>query len=86
MQALRNRELVSIRRTQLLSMFNMAIYSSGPVFVAIAAFSVHWLLGKQLTAAIAFPALSLMNLLRYPCCRARSALCARQLRRGERSR
>ena len=38
----------------------------GPMFISLAAFTVYGALGYQLTAAIAFPALSLFNLLRFP--------------------
>ena len=36
------------------------------MFISLAAFTVYGALGYQLTAAIAFPALSLFNLLRFP--------------------
>lgn len=64
--ALRDTELRHIRSTQLLSLLNTALYSSGPVLVALAAFAVHAALGYRLTAGVAFPALSLFNLLRFP--------------------
>lgn len=38
----------------------------GPMFISLAAFTVYGALGYQLTAAVAFPALSLFNLLRFP--------------------
>ena len=38
----------------------------GPMFISLAAFTVYGALGYQLTAAIAFPAISLFNLLRFP--------------------
>lgn len=38
----------------------------GPVFISLAAFTVYGALGYQLTAAVAFPCLSLFNLLRFP--------------------
>lgn len=63
---LRDAELKQIRFTQLLSAMNSALYMSGPVLVALAAFGVHTALGYKLTAAVAFPALSLFNLLRFP--------------------
>jgi hypothetical protein len=43
-----------------------ACLQSGPVLVALAAFGVYTAMGASLTAAIAFPALSLFNLLRFP--------------------
>ena len=36
------------------------------MFISLAAFTVYGALGYQLTAAIAFPAISLFNLLRFP--------------------
>jgi len=39
---------------------------SGPVLVSLAAFGVYAAQGKPLTAAVAFPALALFNLLRFP--------------------
>lgn len=36
------------------------------MFISLAAFTVYGAMGYQLTAAIAFPALSLFNLLRFP--------------------
>ena len=42
------------------------MYGSGPVLVALAAFLTYSLRGGALTAAVAFPALALFNLLRFP--------------------
>lgn len=39
---------------------------AGPIVISLAAFSTYSLLGKPLTAAVAFPALALFNLLRFP--------------------
>ena len=39
---------------------------SGPVLVSLAAFGTYTALGHRLTAAVAFPALALFNLLRFP--------------------
>ncbi|GFH15646.1 uncharacterized protein HaLaN_11907 [Haematococcus lacustris] len=63
---LREQELVHIRYTQMLSMLNTAVFQSGPVLVSLAAFGVHSAMGYSLTAAVAFPALALFNLLRFP--------------------
>lgn len=38
----------------------------GPMIISLAAFGVYGLMGYQLTPAIAFPSLSLFNLLRFP--------------------
>lgn len=47
-------------------MWNSILFNSGPVFVSLAAFGVYQAMGYQLTAAVAFPALALFNLLRFP--------------------
>ncbi|GLC35697.1 hypothetical protein PLESTB_000485000 [Pleodorina starrii] len=65
-QDLREKELAQIKKTQALSMFNTAMFMSGPVLVGLAAFGTHTALGYPLTAAVAFPALALFNLLRFP--------------------
>ena len=38
----------------------------GPILVSLSSFMVYALLGKQMSAAMAFPALALFNLLRQP--------------------
>lgn len=63
---LREKELRQVRRTQLLSSLNSAVFMSGPVLVGLAAFGVYTAEGKDLTASVAFPALALFNLLRFP--------------------
>lgn len=45
---------------------NTVVFSSGPVLVSLAAFVTFTLQGHALTAAVAFPALALFNLLRFP--------------------
>ncbi len=55
-----------MRRTQLLSSLNSAVFMSGPVLVGLAAFGVYTAQGKELTAGVAFPALAFFNLLRFP--------------------
>ncbi|MEW5303174.1 MAG: hypothetical protein WDW36_005892 [Sanguina aurantia] len=63
---LREKELVQIYRTQLMSSLNTAVFMSGPVLVSLAAFGVRSAMGLPLTAAVAFPSLALFNLLRFP--------------------
>jgi ATP-binding cassette subfamily C (CFTR/MRP) protein 1 len=63
---LREQELRSVRRSALLSLTNSVLVSSAPVLVAIAAFGTFAWLGGALTADVAFPALALFNLLRFP--------------------
>lgn len=50
----------------LLLQLSSAMYTAGPVVVALAAFSTYALLGHPLTAAVAFPSLALFNLLQFP--------------------
>lgn len=63
---LRERELRAVRRTQALAMINNVAYQSGPILVALAAFGTYTALGHTLTASVAFPALALFDLLRFP--------------------
>ncbi|GAX75363.1 hypothetical protein CEUSTIGMA_g2807.t1 [Chlamydomonas eustigma] len=63
---LRELELKQIRKTQMLTALNTALFMSGPVLVGMAAFGVYTVQGFPLTAEVAFPALSLFNLLRFP--------------------
>lgn len=65
-QELREQELALIRRTAYWNIVNLVFFSSGPIFVALACFGVHAALGYRLTASVAFPALALFNLLRFP--------------------
>jgi len=64
--ALREEELTSVRRSALLSLCSSVLVSSAPVLVAIASFGVFAAKGGVLTADVAFPALALFNLLRFP--------------------
>lgn len=63
---LREQELKQIRKTQALSLVNSVVWLSGPVLVSLAAFGTYTYLGHSLTPAVAFPALALFNLLRFP--------------------
>ena len=63
---LRETELRWIRRTAVYSIANSIIYFSTPILVSLAAFVAYSLLGHELTADKAFPALALFNLLRFP--------------------
>jgi len=63
---LREEELVWVRQTLMFSLLNSVIYFSGPILVSLASFSAYSLMGYSLTADIAFPALALFNLLRFP--------------------
>ncbi|EFN56982.1 hypothetical protein CHLNCDRAFT_143584 [Chlorella variabilis] len=64
--ALREQELREIRKANLLSTVNNLVFGGGPILISLAAFMTYSALGYPLTAAVAFPALSLFNLLRFP--------------------
>lgn len=42
------------------------MFGGGPILVSLASFTCYTALGYPLTAAVAFPALALFNLLRFP--------------------
>ena len=46
--------------------FNTFMFGGGPILVSLASFTCYTALGYPLTAAVAFPALALFNLLRFP--------------------
>ena len=64
--AVREEELRQIIRIGFLGLINMVIFLAGPIIVAAAAFVTYVGIGNQLTAGVAFPALALFNLLRFP--------------------
>ncbi|KAK9847067.1 hypothetical protein WJX84_012280 [Apatococcus fuscideae] len=63
---LRESELWQILRSSLLQACATMLFLGGPILVSLASFTTFAALGFQLTAAVAFPALSLFNLLRFP--------------------
>lgn len=63
---LRAKELKEIRLSSLLSTLNNMVFGGGPILISMAAFLTYGMLGHPLTASVAFPALSLFNLLRFP--------------------
>ncbi|PRW33949.1 ABC transporter isoform A [Chlorella sorokiniana] len=63
---LREAELRQIRKATLLSTVNNLIFIGGPVLISMGGFLTYSLLGYPLTASVAFPALALFNLLRFP--------------------
>lgn len=69
----RKEELASLRNTAYIRCINFLIMSIGPVFVSVATFTMFGIMyaitnndEHKLTAAKAFTALSLLNVLRYP--------------------
>ena len=65
-QELRERELKEIRTSAVIGTWNTILWQGGPILISMAAFGSYALWGYQLTAAVAFPALALFNLLRFP--------------------
>jgi len=63
---LREEELRMVRRIAYLNICNMMLFFASPILVALAAFWTYALMGYTLTASVAFPALSLFNILRFP--------------------
>lgn len=63
---LRKKELSAIRMASLVGLWNNVLWLGGPIVISMAAFFTYTLMGYELTASIAFPALSLFNLLRFP--------------------
>ncbi|KAK2076831.1 hypothetical protein QBZ16_005057 [Prototheca wickerhamii] len=59
-------ELYWIRRAAMLEIGSWMLWTGAPILIMIAAFMSFTLVGSSLTAGIAFPALALFNLLRFP--------------------
>ena len=63
----RSEEVRTNRRMQLLSQLNYAVFTMGPVFVAVAAFTLFVVaMGGELTPFRVFPALTVFTMLRFP--------------------
>ena len=65
-ETLREEELRRARKGALVGVANTMMYTGAPILISLAAFSVFALSGKKLTADVAFPALALFQLLRFP--------------------
>ena len=63
---LREAELKMIRKAAFYQIFNTIMFGGGPILVSLASFGAFTLQGYSLTASVAFPALALFNLLRFP--------------------
>jgi len=63
---LREAELKMIRKAAFYQIFNTIMFGGGPILVSLASFGAFTILGYPLTASVAFPALALFNLLRFP--------------------
>ena len=66
-EALREEELRRARKGALVGVANTLMFTGAPILISLAAFSAFALLSeKPLTADVAFPALALFQLLRFP--------------------
>ena len=64
--SLRQLELTHIRHMAHLEVVQSLVMGSTPILIALFAFAVYTAQGFALTPAVAFPALALFNLLRFP--------------------
>ena len=64
--SLRHLELTQIRHVAYLEVIQSLVFGSTPILIALSAFAVYTAQGNALTPAVAFPALALFNLLRFP--------------------
>ncbi len=64
--SLRHLELNQIRHVAYLEVIQSLVFGSTPILIALSAFAVYTAQGYPLTPAVAFPALALFNLLRFP--------------------
>lgn len=64
--SLRHLELTQIRHVAYLEVIQSLVFGSTPILIALSAFAVYTAQGYPLTPAVAFPALALFNLLRFP--------------------
>ena len=64
--SLRHIELTHIRHMAHLEVGQALVMGSTPILIALSAFAVFTAQGYSLTPAVAFPALALFNLLRFP--------------------
>ena len=66
LQVVRDLELAKIKSALLWGIFNMLMFSGGPIIISLASFTAYAVAGYPLTADVAFVALALFNLLRFP--------------------
>ncbi|KAK9839590.1 hypothetical protein WJX84_006235 [Apatococcus fuscideae] len=63
---LREQELAQIKREAMLNIVGSLLWLAGPILVSLTSLATYTLLGNNLTAAVAFPALALFDLLSQP--------------------
>ena len=59
-------ELREVRLTGYWNIMSNCIFAGGPILISLASFTIYIVLGHDLTPDVAFPALALFNLLRFP--------------------
>ena len=64
--SIRHLELIQIRHVAYLDVIQSLVFGCTPIMISLAAFAVYTAQGYALTPAVAFPALALFNLLRFP--------------------
>ncbi|CAM9618208.1 unnamed protein product, partial [Laminaria digitata] len=65
-EALRAKELASIRQALTLNAYNQAVMRSSPIIVALATFAAYVLSGHELDAETAFTSLALFGTIAHP--------------------
>lgn len=65
-EAIRSDELQRLMISRMVRAINVWISYTSPVLVCVVSLTAYVLLGNTLTAAVAFPAITLFNLLRFP--------------------
>ncbi|CAG9462430.1 unnamed protein product [Pedinophyceae sp. YPF-701] len=63
---LREDELRQVIKSQLVGLINTVVFLAGPILVTMVSFIVYVEMDYKLTADVAFPAIALFNLLRFP--------------------
>ena len=63
---IRDEELKEVEKAAVAQGLSVMTFTIGPIFITIAAFVVYGAMGKTLSASVAFPAIALFNLLRFP--------------------
>jgi len=64
--SIRNMELDVMKVIKYIQGFSLLLWSMSPIFVSVTTFAVYILTNGVLTAAIAFPCLSLFNVMQFP--------------------
>ncbi|EGG17998.1 ABC transporter C family protein [Cavenderia fasciculata] len=65
-KSIRDEELSVMKIIKYIQGISLLLWSMSPIFVSVFTFTVYVLMGGKLTAAIAFPCLSLFNVMQFP--------------------